>query len=779
MGFHVDMSELLKLKKAYMDSAQKAENQLDAAKNKMNEIITSNSMYGEVGKAINNEINNSHNAIIVGLKNAYTIMDADFTQTLQAFQDGVGETSETGILDEEVMSQTKTKLTNANTKHSEYESNISQIYTDINDLISLSSPSSTVSSSITNASNVLSNAITKVNSFDTAQYQFSTDSLLTALASQIEIGNGIQGLSYTDPRFVEIVGHSELAEGIKKVDDQITQAKKEQEEAIKKAKQAEEEWKKNHPVQAWIKEAKDNFGQWWDSVKEATKNIDIPVLRETLLVLEGVVGGLGGLIGDVAYLAAELDQLIHEVGLVSLEKVTGLDVAPDWMEQDVNGAVKNIQNVGDFLSKNLTLENGKKILDYSWDLLTDERTRAQALRDTQRAIGQLWDDFSKDGWYNTGGVIFEVGSWFVGAGELKAGLTAAKGTKTFLEGARLFTSTVTKQAVKNADDMTRSLARLATRGPSKTKAAAKSVMNFITDPKSTLSHLGDEFGKLRSAAGKWGDNLAEVSPSYHAFRESFRNGLSNLGDNFAYANAHFSDDFSRSGARVYNMSADTGRGARKVTTEFGKEASEQLAKHSDDVARGVKETAEQASKKARQEFSKEASEQLAKHSDDVVRGMKEAAEQAGKKVRQEFSEEASEQLAKHGDDVARGSEAVSGDAGREIKPRKLTRKEKKLYKRPSGYRKGMRDQVWETAKNDDGVVLDPLTNKVIDKSEAWDMGHKPGYEFWKHQQSAAERGISRKQFLDEYHNVDHFRPELPISNRSHKGEIGSNLYYGP
>ena len=66
------------------------------------------------------------------------------------------------------------------------------------------------------------------------------------------------------------------------------------------------------------------------------------------------------------------------------------------------------------------------------------------------------------------------------------------------------------------------------------------------------------------------------------------------------------------------MSADTGRGARKVTTEFGKEVSEQLAKYGDDVARGVKETAEQAGKKARQEFSKEASEQLSKHGDDVA-----------------------------------------------------------------------------------------------------------------------------------------------------------------
>ena len=30
------------------------------------------------------------------------------------------------------------------------------------------------------------------------------------------------------------------------------------------------------------------------------------------------------------------------------------------------------------------------------------------------------------------------------------------------------------------------------------------------------------------------------------------------------------------------------------------------------------------------------------------------------------------------------------------------------------------------------------------------MGHKPGYEFRKHRASAQERGIDRKQFLDEH-----------------------------
>ncbi|KNH21016.1 type IV secretion protein Rhs [Priestia megaterium] len=66
----------------------------------------------------------------------------------------------------------------------------------------------------------------------------------------------------------------------------------------------------------------------------------------------------------------------------------------------------------------------------------------------------------------------------------------------------------------------------------------------------------------------------------------------------------------------------------------------------------------------------------------------------------------------------------------------------------------------------------------MNKEEPWDMGHKPGYEFRKHQKSAQERGISRKQFLDEHNNPDHYRPELPSTNRSHKGEDLTDNYFG-
>ena len=66
----------------------------------------------------------------------------------------------------------------------------------------------------------------------------------------------------------------------------------------------------------------------------------------------------------------------------------------------------------------------------------------------------------------------------------------------------------------------------------------------------------------------------------------------------------------------------------------------------------------------------------------------------------------------------------------------------------------------------------------MSRDQPWDMGHRPGHEFRKHSQSAEERGISRSDFLDEHNNPDHYRPELPESNRSHRGEDMTDEYLG-
>jgi hypothetical protein len=103
------------------------------------------------------------------------------------------------------------------------------------------------------------------------------------------------------------------------------------------------------------------------------------------------------------------------------------------------------------------------------------------------------------------------------------------------------------------------------------------------------------------------------------------------------------------------------------------------------------------------------------------------------------------------------------------------------YERPSGYRAGIRDTTYSNAAKEsiDGVVRDPLTDAPIAKTDPWEMGHKPGYEFWKHRQSAARRGIGREQFLDEHNKPEHYRPETKATNSSHAGEAPDHVYHGP
>lgn len=124
---------------------------------------------------------------------------------------------------------------------------------------------------------------------------------------------------------------------------------------------------------------------------------------------------------------------------------------------------------------------------------------------------------------------------------------------------------------------------------------------------------------------------------------------------------------------------------------------------------------------------------------------------------------------------------IAETQGNPNKRNKLNTYEQYKYRRPTGFRKGVRKKSWEKAKkkSKDKKVRDPLTKKVMKENEDWDMGHKPGHEFRKHQISAARRGISRKKFIEEHNNPDNYVPELPSSNRGHILEDDSDNFLGP
>ena len=393
-------------------------------------------------------------------------------------------------------------------------------------------------------------------------------------------------------------------------------------------------------------------------------------------------------------MASELNDLMASLTFVAIEGISGVDIAPKWMEDDVNGAWETVKGAG----------------DYAVRFATDEKTRAEAWEGVKNGAVKMWDDFWSDPWYNAGGVAFEVASWFIGVGEVKAGLTAAKGAETFLQGIRAFGSTVGKAALHNADDMARSIGRLATKGDDAMRGAARGMMNLIDDPAATMARWGDN---VWDAAGKFGDNMAERFPTFDKLRQR----LMSSGDELATATAHYGDDFAEHGARVYNVGNETAEGfaksgaGRTAASEFTQETSEQLAKHGDDVARhgddlareldsaeagerlaqeaedylkthdmAVRENlsikpeleeafARQAENAANLErelvgagarASAESGQAFAQHGDDVARGLEAASGGAASRVSREFSSQASESLAKHGDDVSRGLRHTGG-----------------------------------------------------------------------------------------------------------------------
>jgi RHS repeat-associated protein len=93
--------------------------------------------------------------------------------------------------------------------------------------------------------------------------------------------------------------------------------------------------------------------------------------------------------------------------------------------------------------------------------------------------------------------------------------------------------------------------------------------------------------------------------------------------------------------------------------------------------------------------------------------------------------------------------------------------------RPS-YGKNQVNDVWTAAKQKDGKVYDPNTGEELiwntSGKRSWDMGHKPGKEYWRLHKDYMDGKITKEKFLNEYRNSKNYQPESPSSNRSRKYE---------
>lgn len=97
--------------------------------------------------------------------------------------------------------------------------------------------------------------------------------------------------------------------------------------------------------------------------------------------------------------------------------------------------------------------------------------------------------------------------------------------------------------------------------------------------------------------------------------------------------------------------------------------------------------------------------------------------------------------------------------------------------RPS-FSESLVTDVWNMAPKGTGVYprcevcSNEINWKIGDsRIDVWDVGHKPGEEFWRLVKEVKKGSMTYEDFLN-YHTIPtNFRPEHSTCNRSHKGEV--------
>lgn len=89
-------------------------------------------------------------------------------------------------------------------------------------------------------------------------------------------------------------------------------------------------------------------------------------------------------------------------------------------------------------------------------------------------------------------------------------------------------------------------------------------------------------------------------------------------------------------------------------------------------------------------------------------------------------------------------------------------------------RQEVRQEVENRAqRNNKGQFLDANTHKPI--TGKYDLGHKPGHEYWREANKAKKDGLTQEEFNERMNNPDLYQIEHPHENRSHAHEMPSKL----
>lgn len=199
------MSEVTAAKTSIESSKTKLQSQINSAKSSWKGVVSSDGLSGSVKLAIDAEINNYQMPLLTNYYDAMHQLSTEFTKAISDFKSTVKETSGSAIIDTDALTTAESKFSDQLTKFTEIEAKFKTVYSSISDLVSVSEVSgSGFTEEMEKTKKVLTNTKTWMATFNGKKSSKAISSILSQQKAQIKSLKGVAGLSYTDPKSLEI-----------------------------------------------------------------------------------------------------------------------------------------------------------------------------------------------------------------------------------------------------------------------------------------------------------------------------------------------------------------------------------------------------------------------------------------------------------------------------------------------------------------------------------------------------------------------------------------------
>ena len=568
-GFYVDVDELYTVFEELQSQSEKIIASLESAKSSYNSVITSNSMYGDVGQAIAGEINSSHNMLLMQLKDLLYSLQSDFSKEVESFQSATGEKSSTAIISHSYLKSTSEYFDTLKGEIEQIRKTINSATDSVSDLVSVTSDArhyEYFGGNLFNAKDVVTNTIEKVSAWDSQGTALTTETSLQNLQELLGQLHQTDGLDYSDPIISQVVNNlSPMANKVKEIDDQIDEsvqkakleAQKAKELAKKEEDRIEKDWRLHHPIQATLRDWRKGISDGLDGMTNWMK--DDPNWKWLKGFGDAAFGAVGDAVFGVLEFGVDLLQYSTEGVILGYNSLMGNET-PQWMKDDLQGGIETFGDVflntlGNAFGLVTMIPEVNNLINDLDNSTRDGSIMGAILHDVRHAkdlkqqpfhdkINKASQSSGYDSGYATGEIVSEIISWI---GPAKLAKMAGGG-----------------KLVSHLDQMPK-----IHKGISYFKKARTMLAN---------SHLGmlarESYGATKDFfTSRFGSLWDDFSRTKFSFA-----GL----DDFRYA-----DDMGKHTARLYQSTSE-GAEYQRLRRALYSEASE----HGDDVAKGVKEAGE-------------------------------------------------------------------------------------------------------------------------------------------------------------------------------------------